>query len=133
MMDFDVKIKDFASAIVLAAEKQTLKKAIFSKNKDKSIIKTILTLKNISGKNCLQAESFHSDNKAKHENIPLDSSAYNRICELVNACMQVNLITTAGECEFKSSKSGKITLIGVNALISKMNSSEKRFPIQKQK
>ena len=122
MMDFDTKIKDFASAVILSAEKQSLKKAIFSKHKDKNIIKTVLTLKSISGKYCLQAESFHSDNKAKHENISLDNSALFRICELVDSCMQVNLITTAGECEYKSSKSGKITLIGVNALVSKMDS-----------
>lgn len=121
-MNFDTKIKDFASAVILSAEKEALKKAIFSKSKDKNITKIVLTIKNIAGKRCLQAESFHSDNKAKHENISLDSSALLRVCELVDSCMQVNLITTSGECEYKSSKSGKITLIGVNALINKMNS-----------
>ena len=121
MMEFDAKIMDFASAILRSAETQTLKKAVFSKCKDKSINKIVLTLKSISGANCLQAESFHSDNKAKHENISLDPSSLSRVCELVDSCMQVNLITTVGECEYKSSKSGKITLIGVNALISKMD------------
>ncbi len=120
MMDFDAKIKDFASAILLSAEKQALKKAVFSKHKDKSITKTVLTLKNISGKLCLQAESFHADNKAKHENIaPKDAHA--RLCALIDSCMQVNLITTAGDCEYKASKSGKITLIGVNNLTQKLN------------
>ena len=80
MIEFDVKIKDFASAILLSAEKQALKKAVFSKHKDKSIIKTVVTLKNISGNLCLQAESFHSDNKAKHENIALDENAKYRLC-----------------------------------------------------
>ena len=121
-MEFDVKIQEFASTILLSAEKQAIKKAVFSKSKDKNIIKTIISLKNISGKHCLQAESFHSDNKAKHENIPLESSSLVRICELMDSFMQVNLITTMGECEFKSSKSGKITLIGVNALRSKLDS-----------
>ena len=45
MMEFDVKIKDFASAILLCAEKQSLKKAVFSKQKDKTIVKIVLTLK----------------------------------------------------------------------------------------
>ena len=121
MMNFDVKIKDFASAILCSAQNQVFKKAVFSKNKDKSIVKTVLTLKNISGKLCLQAESFHSDNKAKHENIALDENALMRLCALVDSCMQVNLITTAGECEYKASKSGKITLIGVNNLVQKTN------------
>ena len=120
MMEFDVKIKDFASAIILCAEKQALKKAVFSKQKDKTIVKIVLTLKNISGKLCLQAESFHTDNKAKHENINFEN-AHARLCELIDSSMQVNLITTAGDCEYKASKSGKITLIGVNNLVQKLN------------
>lgn len=124
MIEFDVKIKDFASAILLSAEKQALKKAVFSKHKDKSIIKTVVTLKNISGNLCLQAESFHSDNKAKHENIALDENAKYRLCTLIDSCMQVNLITTAGDCEYKSSKSGKITLIAVNNLTQKLAKSD---------
>lgn len=124
MISYDVKIQDFGSAILIAAQKQVLKKAVFSKHIDKNIIKTVITLKNISGKLCLQAESFHSDNKAKHENIPLDVNTHTRLCELISYCMQVNLITTLGECEYKASKSGKITLIGVNNLVLKMNNSE---------
>ena len=123
MTNFDTKIQDFASAIVLAVEKQALKKAVFSKSNDKSILKTVLTLKSISGKLCLQAESFHTDNKAKHENIYMDENAVSRLCSLIDGYSQVNLITTAGECEYKSSKSGKITLIGVSNLVNKLNAS----------
>lgn len=123
MTNFDTKIQDFAAAIVLAAEKQALKKAVFSKSNDKSILKTVLTLKSISGKLCLQAESFHTDNKAKHENIYMDENAVTRLCSLIDGYAQVNLITTAGECEYKSSKSGKITLIGVSNLVNKLNAS----------
>ena len=121
MSNFDNKICNFASAILCSAQKQVLKKAVFSKHKDKSIIKTVLTLKSISGKICLQAESFHSDNKAKHENIALDDNAQGKICALVDSAMQVNLITTVGECEYKASKSGKITLIGVSNLLKKID------------
>ena len=123
MTNFDSKIRDFATTIILAAEKQALKKAVFSKSLDKSIIKSVLTLKNISGKLCLQAESFHTDNKAKHENIFLDVDATERLCSLICAYSQVNLITTAGDCEYKSSKSGKITLIGVGNLANKLNAN----------
>ena len=120
MMIFDQKNVDFASAILCSAQNQALKKVVFSKCKNKDTIKTVITLKNISGKLCLQAESFHNDNKAKHENLALDA-AENRLCELIDSCMQVNLITTVGDCEYKESKSGKITLIGVNALMQKIN------------
>ena len=122
MMKYDDKICDFASAILCSAQNQVIKKAVFSKHKDKSINKTVLTLKSISGKLCLQAESFHSDNKAKHENIFLDEDTTSKLCALIDSSMQVNLITTAGECEFKASKSGKITLIGVANLVQKINS-----------
>ena len=121
MMETDVKIKDFAEAILLAAQKQALKKAVFSKSKDKNIIKTVLTLKSISGKLTLQAESFHSDNKAKHENIPIDENVAERLCLLVDSSLQVNLLTTAGDAEYKASRSGKITLIGLNNLVQKLN------------
>lgn len=117
---FDTKIQDFASALLLCSEKQLLKKAVFSKSKDKSIVKTVLTLKLISGKLCLQAESFYTDNKAKHENILFDESTFKKICTLIDGYMQVNLISVLGECELKASKSGKITLIGVNALVQKI-------------
>lgn len=122
MMEFDSKIKDFASAILCSAEKQTLKKVVFSKYKDKNTVKTVLTLKKIGEKIVLQAESFHSDNKAKHENIALDENAHGKLCSLIEGALQVNLITTVGECELKASKSGKITLIGVNALVAKLAS-----------
>ena len=36
MTNFDSKIRDFATTIVLAAEKQALKKAVFSKERLKS-------------------------------------------------------------------------------------------------
>ena len=121
MRIFDNRICDFASAILCSVEKQVLKKSVFSKHKDSTVTKTVLTLKNISGKLCLQAESFHTDNKARHENIYLDENTLPKLCNLIDSCMQVNLITTVGECEYKASKSGKITLIGVNNLIQKMN------------
>lgn len=122
MIEFDKKTQDFAATILCSANNQVIKKAVFSKHKDKSITKTVLTLKNISGKLCLQAESFHTDNKAKHDNIYLDDNAHIRLCSLIDSCLQVNLITTAGECEYKAAKSGKITLIGVSSLVQRINS-----------
>ena len=89
----------------------TLKKAIFSKPCSSDEKKTVITLKEISGKVVLQAESFYSDNKAKHKNIAVEDCA-EEICRLISSHSQINLITTAGECEFKRSKSGNCALIG---------------------
>ena len=121
-MNNNEKSFDIACAILTSAKKQLLKKAVFSKSADKSIVRTVLTLKSISGKLCLQAESFYSDNKARHENIYIDGDdALKTLEELVCSFSQVNLITTCGDCEYKASKSGKQTLIGISALMQKMN------------
>ena len=101
--------------ILLASEKQVIKKAVFSKPDDKSIIKAVLTLRNIKNQNLLQAEYFHTDNKATHKNLQLDSASADLIA-MINSFSQINLICTAGECEFKRSKSGKQIIIGEDKL-----------------
>ena len=92
-----------------AAQTETLKKAVFSKSCDNEILKANVTLKTISGETLLQIESFYSDNKAKHNNIKIGE---NKALEaLVERFSQINLITTAGDCEFKRSKSGNTVLL----------------------
>ena len=108
----------FAELISLCAGKKILKKAVLSKSNDSSVIKTVITKKQISGKDMLQAESFTADNKALHKNISLDDT--NLIAELLGNYSQVNLITTAGDAELKRSKGGRVTLIGDKKLSSKL-------------
>lgn len=122
MTSYNEKISMLADTIIAASDSEILKKAVCSKSIDKSITKTVITLKSISGKKCLQAESFHTDNKATHKNIFLTDEARGELCALVDAYMQVNLITTIGECELKRSRSDKITLIGHDSLKKKMSS-----------
>ena len=107
--DHSLKI---ASLIILSAKKQVLKKAILSKPNDKSIQKTVLCAKLISKKAALQAETFHKDNKATHKNLFLDELSAESLCELLCEFNQINLITTLGECELRSSSSGKTALLG---------------------
>ena len=101
--------------ILLASEKQAIKKAVFSKPDDKSIVKAVLTLRSIKNQNLLQAEYFHTDNKATHKNLQLDSAS-DELISMINGFSQINLICTAGECEFKRSKSGKQIIIGEDKL-----------------
>ncbi len=96
--------------MIKAAECGVLKKAVLSKPSDALIKKTVLTLKSISGKELLQAESFYTDNKAKHKNIEKDDR--DTLSAMIAEYAQINLITTVGECEYKVSKSGKSALIG---------------------
>lgn len=100
--------------ILKSAGLQLLKKAVFSKPLDKTVIKCVLTPKLLRGETVLQAESFHIDNKAKQKNISLSSES--EILELIEGYSQINVITSAGDCELKRSKSGKVTLIGTEKL-----------------
>ena len=104
--------KKTVEIIVKAASEQTLKKVVFSKSADKSVIRSVGTLKNIGGRSVLQIEYFTSDNKAKHENITADKSAAEPLSKIVQNFFQINIMTVAGDCEYKRSKSGNDTLIG---------------------
>ena len=92
-----------------SAQLQVIKKAVFSKPCGE-MTRAVITLKAISGESFLQIESFHSDNKAKHKNIKIGEN--DAISELIEGFSQINLITTAGDCEFKRSKSGNTVLLG---------------------
>ena len=108
--------------IACAASNGVLKKAVFSKPDDATVLRTVITLRTVGGKVVAQAETLRTDNKAMHENIATDATA--RLCELCTAFGQVNLITTAGDCELRRSKSGKTTLLGGGALQKKLQSND---------
>lgn len=99
-----------AELIAQAASGGTLKKAVFSKPDDVQVKRAVITLRQIGGKTLAQAETMKADNKAMHENIAVDDTA--RFYAVAKGFGQINLITTAGECELRRSKAGKCTLIG---------------------
>ncbi len=108
--------------IALAGEKALLKKAVFSKPRDQGTLRMTVTRRLVGGRAVLQAETMRKDNKALHENIAPEDRA--RLAELVSLFAQVNLITTAGECELRRSKNGKITLIGGEKLLRAMGKGD---------
>ena len=105
------KIVELISA---ASEKGALKKAVFSKPEDKANVKCTLTLRRVGNKIVLQAETLRADNKALHENIETNDVA--RIGKVASMWAQINLLTTLGDCELRSSKKGKVTLMGGDKL-----------------
>ena len=109
MTEIAENIALFLRLLEKSAQTETLKKAVFSKPSGKEILKAAVMLKTISGENVLQIEYFYSDNKAKHKNIKIGEEQ--EICTLIDAFAQINLITTAGDCELKRSKSGTVTLL----------------------
>ena len=92
-------------------DNQTLTGLTLSKSEDKAILRTTGRLIKLKDGVYLTLESFLSDGKAVHKNIPV-SQAANAIMELIPAkYKQANIRTTGGDCEIKVSKKGKVTVI----------------------
>ncbi|MDY3925461.1 MAG: hypothetical protein SOZ03_07180 [Eubacteriales bacterium] len=96
--------------ILEAAEKNRLKKVVFSKPDRAGEVRTVLTPRRIGGRDCLQAETFRTDNKAVHENLPQERSE--GLDRLLSEHAQINLLTGAGDCELRRGKRGTETLLG---------------------
>ena len=93
-----------------AAGASVLRRATLSKPDDKQTVRCVLTMRHIGARTVIQAETFRSDNKALHENInPTDAG---RLIALARGFAQINLLTTAGDCELRRSKSGNCIILG---------------------
>ena len=112
------------SLICLAADKKVLKKAIFSKPLDKETVKTVATARTVGGDGVIQLERFTKDNKALHTNVKLGDGTLDRISEIASGFMQINLITSIGECEYRVSKSGNSVVIGADKLRAAIEKSD---------
>ena len=111
---------EFAALAMIAARAQSLKKMVFSRPVAGDVLKTVATLRVIGGAPALQLESFHRDNKAKHENLSLDAMGEATLAERIAAFGQVNLLCTAGDAEYKQSKKGATILLGADKLRRKL-------------
>ena len=110
-MEYNQHLLKVSSLILLSADKRMLKKAVCSKPSDKSLVKTVITLKSIGGAPALQAELFHKDNKATHKNFPLSAISAEALAEFLSDYMQINLICEGADCEYRLSSSGKSVVI----------------------
>ena len=108
--------------ISISGRRGALKKAVLSKPEDKANVKCTVTLRLVGGKTVLQAETLRTDNKALHENIATDD--VERLLQMTSSWAQINLITTQGDCELRSSKKGKVTLIGGDKLARAMEQND---------
>jgi len=120
---------ELSELLVLSASKGALRKAVFSKPKDKSIIKAVASPISVGGSACLQVENFHTDNKATHKNIPLSETAVSCVLEIISDFGQINILTSIGDCELRTSKGGKYTLIGGEKLKRKLESNAPVVPV----
>ena len=108
--------EELAAVCLLAARCEVLRKLIFSRPVSGDIVKCNGVLCRVGGQVVLQLESFHSDNKATHENLPLTDKLAEDLALRFGRFGQVNLLTTAGDCEWRRSKKGAELLQGADKL-----------------
>ena len=121
-MHHDESLLKIASLILRCASNRVLKKAVFSKPTDKTLLKTVISQKQISSVPSLQAEFFHKDNKVTHKNFALSTLTDELLADLAKDYMQINLISTVGECEYKRASSGRCVVLGDKKLESALSS-----------
>ncbi len=126
MSTYSQQLQNTALLIAWAAGKGLLKKAVLSKFAEGDTTKATLTVRQIGGRACLQCESFHTDNKAKHKNLEIGDT--DALLPLLAAAGQINVLTTVGDAEYRTAKSGKVTLIGGDALQKKLQGAAQNAP-----
>lgn len=127
MSQHNPQLEKAALLITDAARANLLKKAVLSKHSEKDAIKTTLTVRQIGGRTCLQAESLHKDNKAKHQNLEIGDT--HALLALLSTAGQINVLTTLGDAEYRTSKSGKVALLGGDALQKKLAGATPCAPV----
>ena len=130
-----------ATLIAQAAEAEILSKAVFSKAHDKTVSRVTLTLKRVKGEILLQQETLRvadvADTRvngkkpvqASQENIA-SADARPRLASLVLGFDQINLMTTAGNCELRRSKGGKETLLGATPIRKALEGGSDKGPVK---
>lgn len=112
---------NICSLIVSAAQKNQLRKAVFSKPSDKALQKAVVTARTLKQRTVLQIERFHTDNKATHQNLSPEDAA-EQLAQFGVGFSQINLLCPVGECEYRRSASGKEILLGFDKLSRKLES-----------
>ncbi len=117
--------------ILEASASGVLRKAVFSKPSSAEEIKTELSPMKLGSERVLRKVSYMRDGKAIQKNLSLGDR--NSLSELVASHGQINLLTTLGDAEFRSSKSGKENLSGdrkIRQALASGVSDEKKAVIQ---
>ena len=106
--------QQFTDLVMLAVRRQALKKLVFSRPVAGDVSRIVGTLRHIGGKDVLQLEAFHTDNKATHENLGVQDGA--KLCAHLPQFRQINLITAEGDAEYRVGKRGSAVLLGADKL-----------------
>ena len=104
------QIDKLISSLNTAISGATLKKLVLSRPSDKTVVRTEGRIYNKDGI-FLQLETFKTDGKALHVNIP-SAEAPERVASMLGEYRQLNLITPGGDLEARLSSKGKLLVSG---------------------
>ena len=102
-------MQDINSIFTEILDRRILKKAVFSKPIDKTVVKLIVTPFEKKGEIMLAAESFGADNKAVRKNHEYSTEL---LLDSTERFRQANIFTTAGDLEIRRSKSDSVHIAG---------------------
>ncbi len=118
---------DFVALTLAAFKKEALKKVVFSRPVSGIDIQKISgRLCAHRGKRILALEYSLPGNTVSQKNIP-ESNLESTLISILGEYKQANLITTLGDAEWKTSKSGKEIILGGDALLRKLNGNALKF------
>ena len=109
------KAAEMCDAILLAFSRGVVSKLVFSRPKSSEISKISGRTSELKGERILALEYSLPGNTVSHKNVR-ERELGELLPSLIGGYMQVNLITTAGDAEYKISKSGKDALLGADKL-----------------
>lgn len=109
------KQRSFSELVIRSAKCEILKKLVFSRAKGEGATKVSARLCSHRGQILLAFEYSHPSSTVSHKNLKLDSLE-EELSGLLSSFSQANLITSAGEVEWKLSSKGKEALLGLEKL-----------------
>ena len=109
----------FAALVCSALSGEALKKLVFSRPTEGEITKISCRGVFHRGRRLLAMEMSLPGNTVSHKNVG-ESEAMAELLSLLDLYLQANLITTAGEAEFKVNKKGEQVVLGGDALKRKL-------------
>ena len=119
------------SVIQKATDDRILKKIVLSRPSDKGIKKLSATPFEKNGSLFMQLETFRSDGKALHENVPADEAGLCLEELFKQGYGQADIITAGGSCTAVVSSSGKIHMKNnikpASGIAARKHDAEKRY------
>ena len=120
-----MKSNEFLHLVEAAVSAEALKKLIFSKPQSTEITKISGRLVSHRGRRTVALELALPGNTVSHKNIP-ENAIFEEFLPFFDNYAQVNLITAAGDAEWKNGKKGEV-ILGGDALMRKLSGSSQKF------